>query len=66
MSLAPKLPPVRARSLENEVRDVRTGQVLGWINGDRALRQALTRRGFRLVAGTQRGTRRSSGVLLAG
>jgi hypothetical protein len=64
MSLAPKSSPVRAKSLRHEVRDPGTGQVVGWINGDRALQQALTRRGFRLVADA-RGTRRSSGVLFA-
>ncbi len=65
MGLAQKSPPVIAKSLDNEVRDAKTGQVLGWVNGDRALRQALTRRGFRLATGA-RGTRRSSGVLFAG
>jgi hypothetical protein len=66
MSQAPKEPPVGNRSsLQHEIRDPRTGQVLGWINGDRALQQALTRRGFRLVTGV-RGTRRRNGVLSAG
>jgi hypothetical protein len=37
-----------AHKLRNEVRDPKTGLVWGWVNGDRALQQALTRHGFRL------------------
>jgi len=52
MSAAPKASP--ASKLRNEVRDPRTGVVLGWVNGDSALQEALTRHGFRLKLGVRR------------
>jgi hypothetical protein len=48
MSQAPTALPVEARLLQ-EVRDPRTGELFGWVNGDRELRQALRRHGFHLV-----------------
>jgi hypothetical protein len=64
MSRALQASPVSSK-LNHEVRDPRTGLVLGWVNGDKALQQALTRRGFRLRKGVRR-QQRTSEIAVAG
>ena len=60
MSAAAKTSP--AHKLRNEVRDSQTGLVLGWVDGDRALQEALTRHGFRLRPAVRRRQRLSDVV----
>ena len=67
MSQAPVTLPVRSRpSLDQEVRDARTGQLLGWVNGDQQLQRALTSHGMDIRPAPRAGTHRRSRPLYAG
>jgi hypothetical protein len=58
--------PVKGSVLEHEVRDPRTGETLGWINGDWGLQEALRRHGFRLVSRRPERTTESRKTIFAG
>lgn len=67
MSQAPVTPPVRSRPhLGQEVRDVKTGQLLAWVNGDKQLQRALTTHGMDVRPAPRAGRHRSSRPQYAG